>query len=195
MKFRQQGFRAAGAIVASSLALSSCSVNPDGDQLTTLGAGVQTPADAGLRPLGEANSSMKTFRPDEPSRLVVTDVRAGSHSGFDRVVFDLEGEGEPGWFIDLTKSAAQQGSGTPITFTGTSALNVNIDGTIYPFEAGRELPNLSTSEGAGNITEVISAGTFEGRSQFIVGLNNAVPYSVQVLDNPKRLVIDLVQSS
>ena len=81
------------------------------------------------------------------------------------------------------------------TFSGTSALNVNIDGTIYPHEAGREVPNLSTSEGAGNITEVISAGTFEGRSQFIVGLHSAVPYSVQVLDNPKRLVIDLVQSS
>ncbi|WP_026159258.1 AMIN-like domain-containing (lipo)protein [Corynebacterium doosanense] len=195
MKFRQRGFRATVTATAAALTLSSCSVDPGSQQLSTLGAGVQTPADAGLRPLGDANSSMKTFRPDESSRLLVTDVRTGSHSGFDRVVFDLEGEGEPGWFIDFTTSASQQGSGNPIPFTGTSALNVNIDGTVYPHEVGKEIPNLSTSEGAGNITEVISAGTFEGRSQFIVGLNSAVPYSVQVLDNPKRLVIDLVQSS
>lgn len=195
MKFRQRGFRATVAATAAALTLSSCSVDPGSQQLSTLGARVQTPADAGLRPLGDANSSMKTFRPDESSRLLVTDVRTGSHSGFDRVVFDLEGEGEPGWFIDFTTSASQQGSGNPIPFTGTSALNVNIDGTVYPHEVGKEIPNLSTSEGAGNITEVISAGTFEGRSQFIVGLNSAVPYSVQVLDNPKRLVIDLVQSS
>lgn len=138
---------------------------------------------------------MKTLRPSEPSQLIVTGVRTGSHSGFDRVVFDLEGEGNPGWFIDYTTSASQQGSGNPITFTGTTALNVNIDGTVYPHEIGKEAPNLSVTEGAGNITEVISAGTFEGRSQFIVGLNTSVPYSVQVLENPKRLVIDLVQTS
>ena len=44
------------------------------------------------------------------------------------------------------------------------------------------------------VTEVVPVGTLEGRSQFVVGLEREVPYSVQVIDEPTRLVIDLVRS-
>lgn len=195
MNFRQRAVT--GVVLASAVAscLSACSIDSGAGQLSTLGAGIQTSADAGLTPLGEADTTMKTLRPEEPSQLVVTGMRTGSHPGFDRVVFDLEGEGNPGWFIDYTASASQQGSGNPIAFEGTTALNVNIDGTVYPHEIGMQVPDLRTTGGSGNITQVISAGTFEGRSQFIVGLNKPTPYSVQILEDPKRLVIDLVQTS
>lgn len=150
-------------------------------------------ASTGPRPLGEADSSMKTLRPEVPSQLMVTGVRTGSHAGFDRVVFDLTGEGDPGWFIDYTTAPAQQGSGNTIKYEGSTALNVNIDGTVYPFDLNMEDPQIGTVQGTGNlVTEVISAGTFEGRSQFVVGLDGEHPYSVTVLQDPHRLVIDVL---
>lgn len=151
---------------------------------------------AGVAPLGDANTAMKTLRPEAPAELMVTGMRVGQHDNFERVVFDLEGTGSPGWFIDYTSKPAQQGSGNPVQVEGSTALNVNIDGTVMPFELGKEDPNLGTLPGSGGlVTEIISLGTFEGRSQFIIGLNGNHPYSVQVLEEPTRLVIDILHSS
>lgn len=173
----------AGAPPAQTMAATA-----DGKNVTSPGNATSGPV-----PLGSADASMKTLRPEAPAQLMVTDVRTGSHAGFDRVVFDLTGEGEPGWFMDYTDSPSQQGSGNPISYEGATALNVNIDGTVYPFDLGMEDPQIGTVEGAGNlVTEVISAGTFEGRSQFVIGLDGKHPYSVTVLQDPHRLVVDIL---
>lgn len=159
------------------------------------GSSETTPSapNAGMRTLGSANTNLKTQRPGEPSQLVVTAIRVGTHEGIERVVFEFTGSGEPGWFIDYTDNPVQQGSGNPVTFVGDTALNINIDGTTYPFEVGIEDPQLETVPGTGSIvTEVQSIGTFEGRSQFVVGINgSARPYSVQALNDPPRLVLDI----
>lgn len=201
-------YTALAALSISALMLAGCSngdpqangaVNSAKETVSASANGTHTDtgssgaASAGPSPLGEADAAMKTLRPEAPSQLLVTDVRTGSHSGFDRIVFDLTGDGEPGWFIDYTSSPTQQGSGNGIDYTGTIALNVNIDGTRYPFDLGLEDPQIGTVEGTGGIvTEVISAGTFEGRSQFVIGLNGTHPYSVNVLQDPHRLVVDLL---
>ena len=123
----------------------------------------------------------------------MTNVRVGTHEGFERIVFEFHGSGDPGWFIDYSDSPTQQGSGSPVEYTGDTALNINIDGTAYPFEVGIPDPRLNPVPGSGGIvTEVVSAGTFEGRSQFVVGIKgSAKPYSVQVLKDPVRLVLDI----
>ncbi|HDM2444981.1 TPA: hypothetical protein PZL09_003061, partial [Staphylococcus aureus] len=76
---------------------------------------------------------------------------------------------------------------------------VNIDGTVYPFEMDMPDPHIGTTEGTsesgGFITQVVSSGTFEGRSQFVVGMNKRHPYSVQVLRGPTRLVIDVLAAT
>ena len=41
---------------------------------------------------------------------------------------------------------------------------------------------------------VVNAGTYEGRSRVVVGLGSDLPYSVQILEHPLRLVVDIVQS-
>lgn len=136
---------------------------------------------------------MKTQRPSAPAQLAVTNVKVENHEGFDRVIFELQGTGEPGWFIDYTPTPVQQGSGSPIQFNGHTALNVNIDGTVYPFELGIENNNVGIIPGSGKtITEVHSVGTFEGRSQFVIGLNgNSRPYSVQRQADPSQITIDI----
>lgn len=164
------------------------SASTAGDDIATT-----TSTQAGIRPAGDADTAMKTLRPEAPGALAVTGVQVASHDGFDRIVFDLTGDGQPGWFIDYTDSPAQQGSGHPVTYQGSTALNFNIDGVSYPFDLGIEDPGLGTVAGAGNVTEVISVGTFEGRSQFVIGLTEQLPYSVQVLEDPQRVVVDILQ--
>ncbi|PFG27156.1 putative secreted protein [Corynebacterium renale] len=153
-----------------------------------------TESEAGIQPLGAANREMKTHRPQAPGELVVKDVRLGSHGNFDRVVFDLAGEGEPGWFITYEKFPAQQASGRLIDVPGETSLNVNIDNTTYPFTLGMESKPLGrfTSADTKVVTEVVEAGTFEARTQYVIGLKSEAPYSVQVLQDPTRLVIDIV---
>jgi len=141
--------------------------------------------------IGTADVAQKTARPDAPAMLMVESVRVAAHDGFDRVVFDLVGDGAPGWFVDYTTAPTQQGSGNPVEVQGSVALNVNIDGTTYPFELGRQDPHMGTVAGEGNVTEVVSVGTFEGRSQFVIGMKEKLPYSVEVLHDPHRLVIDV----
>lgn len=193
----------AALVASSALVLQGCSASSDDTSAPTAtvdatlsGASTSTAqnatAPAGLTPLGDANLEMKTLRPPVPSELVVTDVRVGKHDGFDRVVFEFTGNGSPGWFIDYADSPAQQGSGNPISYEGATALNVSIDGTAYPFQLDMEDPNIGTVKGAGGmVTQVVNGGTFEARSQFVVGLDGRHPYSVQVLKAPTRLVIDI----
>mgnify|MGYP007111431558 FL=1 len=123
----------------------------------------------------------------------MTDVRIGQHEGFERVVFELDGGGTPGWFVDYADTPTQQGSGKTIDHSGDTALNVNIDGVVYPFEAGKDDPRIGVVDAPteGIVTQVVNGGTFEGRRQFVIGMNARKPYSVQVLDNPTRLVVDI----
>lgn len=150
-----------------------------------------TSAQGGLTPLGDASMAEKTQRPEEPRSLVVTGVRTGTHDGFDRVVFDLEGEGTPGWFVDYTNSPTQQGSGTPIKVNGQTFLDVNIDGVVPINDSHHTTPEITTVEGTGSVTEVVNAGLSGDRAQFIVGLEKEGPYSVQILEDPLRIVIDI----
>lgn len=187
-----------GAVAMAAVLLASCADNNNAANTMNASAslaGTQstTTNKAGVTPLGDASLENKTERPSTDAQLLVTGVRVGQHDGFNRVVFDLEGTGTPGWFVDYTATPSQQGSGNPIPYMGDIALNVNIDGVTYPFEVGKEDPNLGTVPGAGGIvTEVKSVGTFEGRAQFVVGISGAkAPFSVSVLKEPTRLVVDI----
>lgn len=189
----------AGVLSVSCLAACSSPANDretrTASALPTSPSGSSASSNAGLTPLGTASLEDKTAHQSNDAQLIVTNVRVGDHDTFDRVVFDLEGTGTPGWFIETTTSPLQQGRGSVVKYSGDVALNVNIDGTVYPFELGREDPPLGVFPGTKNIiTEVNALGTFEGRSQFIVGLKGqGHPYSVQVLTEPTRLVIDILK--
>ncbi|NME88655.1 AMIN-like domain-containing (lipo)protein [Corynebacterium stationis] len=175
-------------LLTTSLTLCACSV--EGKDQVTMSASTKS----GISPLGDTNIAMKTSRPNKPAQLLVTDVRLGIHDSFERVVLDLDGNGDPGWFIDYTDKPMQQGSGALVQHDGRTTLNVNIDGTVYPHELNMEDPELHTvSSQGGFISQVISTGTYEGRSQFFICLDETRPYSVQVLEDPKRIVIDILR--
>ncbi len=151
-----------------------------------------TPSTPASRPFGTPDLAAKQRAAPAPHGLMVSRVRVGGHGGFDRVVFDFAGEGSPGWYINYTETPTQQGSGAPVDYEGEIALLVGIDGTPYPDELGLEFPDLGTTPGTGNVTEVIYTSLFEARTEFVIGVRDRLPYSVTVLENPTRLVIDIV---
>ena len=132
--------------------------------------------------------------PDDYGDLSPTDVRIGTHAGFDRVVFEFEGTGKPGWFSGYTDSPAQPGSGFPVEFAGGTALSVAIEGTPAPIDPAKQAKWIDLDArfpGAGVVTEVKVAGAFEAQSVFVIGLDKQRPYSITRLENPTRVVVDI----
>jgi hypothetical protein len=135
------------------------------------------------------------------ARLIVTDVRVGAHDGFDRIVIELAGEGEVGWFIEPTDEPRAQGSGMPIEVDGDATLLVAVRTILLPgdepdavdpatrFEADR-VPGT----GDGPVLEVVRDTLFEGIETYAIGLDEARPYRVERFADPERVVIDVESS-
>ncbi len=128
-------------------------------------------------------------------RLEVTEVRVGTHEGFDRVTFELDGDGTVGWSIGFEDEPTAQGSGAPVEVAGDTSLWVALQPLTYPEDpdAGLAAPDrIAAPEGAVVLTEVVQDTLFEGYHTFAIGLDETVPFVVERLEEPQRVVIDLV---
>ncbi|MEJ5946009.1 hypothetical protein WDZ17_11975 [Pseudokineococcus basanitobsidens] len=127
--------------------------------------------------------------------LSVVAVRSARHDGFDRVVLELAGEepGEPGWYARYVDEPTQEASGAPLDVEGDAFLELSVRGTGYPFDTGQdELLGTVPGQGTDLVREVLVGGVFEGQAQVVVGLSEEVPYVVTRLQDPPRVVLDLV---
>ena len=167
---------------------------------TTSGAAATTtPATAGDgktdAPPFPANTEPDTGQASADSFVTVTEIRTGLHDGYDRVVFEVEGTGTPGWDVRYVDQATGQGSGMVIPVEGDHILQVTITGVGYPTETGiEEYDGSAPLPGAGTdvVTEVVWDSTFEGTSVAFVGMTEDVPFRVYLLENPTRVVLDAV---
>ncbi|AIT61323.1 AMIN-like domain-containing (lipo)protein [Corynebacterium doosanense] len=124
--------------------------------------------------------------------LSIVDVRAGQHSGFDRVVIEFAGTGTPGWFASYTDEPRQQASGFPIEYQGGTAIDLMANGVALPAGPDSTFPVGPTGAAGGAVTGVSHNGIFEGQAQFVIGLDGEPrPYTVTTLENPPRLVVDI----
>lgn len=142
--------------------------------------------------MGTAALDDQHHMPERLGGLTPTDVRVGAHDGFTRVVVDLEGEGEPGWFTTYTDDPRQQASGYPVEVEGNAFLNLGIEGTPWPSTPKLEEKYMKpgVTPGTGVVSEVVYTTSFEAQTQLIIGLQKKTPYSVTFLEEPKRLVLD-----
>ncbi|TYQ14416.1 UNVERIFIED_ORG: hypothetical protein L601_000100001530 [Gordonia westfalica J30] len=141
------------------------------------------------------DSGPKAVPAGEDARLTVTDIRTGSHDGFDRVVYELGGTGVPGWHVAYVDEALQDGSGFPVDVAGEAILEVQITGSAYPFDSGVEPydgPDPIRAQPGGSVVEVRGALVFEGVTQSFIGVSEPrSPFTVNALTDPTRLVIDV----
>ncbi|MFC6014075.1 AMIN-like domain-containing (lipo)protein [Nocardia lasii] len=181
------------SIAAAAVSLSSCGADDAPTAAPTTTSTVSTFADTGGQVPTDAGPKSAAASAD--AALTVSDIRLGSHPGFDRVVFVLGGAGTPGWQVAYTDSATQDGSGRAVDVAGSSILEVRVLGSTYPFDstvppfAG---PDPVTDPGTPMITGVYQRLVYEGVTQSFVGIDAAQrPFAVSTLTDPPRLVVDI----
>ncbi|MGQ4819442.1 AMIN-like domain-containing (lipo)protein, partial [Enterococcus faecium] len=77
-----------------------------------------------------------TAEPSPDAAVTVTDVRVGRYEGFDRVVFEVDGVGLPGWDARYVPEARSAGSGSPVDVAGDAVLRLILTGVGLPGDTG-----------------------------------------------------------
>lgn len=127
--------------------------------------------------------------------VLVTDVEIGRHEAFDRVVLTLGGEGTAGWLAHYVDEAVEQGRGEPIEVPGAGVLEILLTNNGYPGDVGAEpYDGPVRLDGYDAVTEVVYGSIFEGQTQVIVGTAERLPFRVFALEDPARVVVDVVHA-
>ena len=183
---------AAGAPPPSQLVSHLTSASALVSQVTSLSSGSADSATAAC-PRGWGTGAKTSRRSVSPSTGRVTDVRAGRHACFDRLVIDLGAGTKPGYDVRYVRSVHAQGSGKVVPLRGTAKLEIDVTANAaarYPASA----KNLANVSGFRTFRQVAGAGSFEGDTEIGLGVAGKRPFRVQVLSGPgrgSRVVIDV----
>lgn len=129
----------------------------------------------------------------------ITDVRAGRHACFDRIVIDVRGNvAARGVRAEYVDRVEQDGSGEVVPLRGAAKLRVLVGHVVYDSEGKivydpRNPRELVPTRGYRTLRQVALAGSFEGMTTFGIGVARRAPYRVQILDAPSgdRIVLDV----
>jgi hypothetical protein len=153
-------------------------------------------------PSTEPSSELGPFTCDLPTegdgtvaRAQITDVRVGTHAGYDRIVIEFD-EGIPPYILDeATPPLLADPSGMEMDVAGSAfwslvlqgGTRVTVDGTESydgPTDFTPDFPALA---------QLVEAGDFEAVSSWYIALHDATCARVLTLADPARLVIDIQQ--
>lgn len=205
---RCPGMRLLAASLCASLLLSACGRGDDGPPAepigtdaapTTSGVGADPSVGPPVRPIA-AGEVADAESPGGGPPVVLTDVRLGAQPGFDRIVFEVAGEGEAGWWIGYQGDPRAQGSGNPpVGVPGEAVLSITLTNVALPGDAPPGVRPWSGPErqrlDEGTVLDTLVADTlFEGHYSFFAGLDRQRPFAVDRLDSPKLVVVDLLEA-
>jgi hypothetical protein len=128
----------------------------------------------------------------------LTNVRAGRHPGFDRLVFDLAGPVD-GYHVAYVAEVTEDGSGRVIALRGGARLQIIVVGPAHddnyqPTYRPANRRELVAVTGWSTFRQVAWAGSFEGQTTVGLGVRARLPFRVFTLDGPgagSRLVVDV----
>lgn len=127
-------------------------------------------------------------------------VRSGRHACFDRLVIDLDDVSHAaGYDVRYVSSIKGIGSGKVIPVTGGAKLQVTVNSPAYdangnPTYVPADPLKVVKVSGYDTFRQVVWAGSFEGQTQFGMGVRARLPFRTFILDGPgdgARLVIDV----
>ena len=129
------------------------------------------------------------------ARANITDVRVGTHDGYDRIVFQFRG-GIPEYAIEAaTPPFMADPSGLPLTVEGSAFVRITLRGGTKQTDTG-----ASSYSGPRNfrvafptLVNLVEAGDFEAVSNWYAGLSHTACLRVSTLSAPDRLVIDFAR--
>jgi hypothetical protein len=120
-------------------------------------------------------------------------MRFGSHDGYDRVVFQVDGD-LIGYYITYGKPPFQgEASERSVNVRGKAFVEI----ALYPVTSSDA--NIASNERYALrqsrtrrplIMDVKQVEWFEGEIRYVFGLKRRTPFRVQVFSNPTRLVVD-----
>lgn len=173
-----------------------------GDSTPTPAPGEQAARDSAAsgtepaeRPAADAGDGWVTppVRVEKPDarQAVLRDVRTARHEGYDRIVFEFEGE-VPGHTILYRDPPMACGSGDVVDVGAPAALEVAMTPAVAHDEAGRiTLGAREISPGLPVLRSARITCDFEGIVAWVLGLERRVTVRVMTLESPARLVVDL----
>jgi hypothetical protein len=129
------------------------------------------------------------------ARAQITDVRIGTHDGYDRVVFEFAG-GLPEAFLERVEPPfTQDPSGLPMEVEGSSYLRLIMRGGTKQTEDGTSSYDGPTEFDPGfpALVDLVEGGDFEAQSTWYFGLTAEPCVRVVTLDDEPRIVIDIEQ--
>jgi hypothetical protein len=126
--------------------------------------------------------------PGGPGKL--TTLRAGRHTGYDRVVFQLDGP-IPYYSVRYVPQVHLDGSGDPLRLRGAAFLEVVIRAPTHDEHYRPVLTPTRLRPDFPTLREVNAPGSFEGQTTAGIGVSYRAPFRILELTNPTRIVIDL----
>lgn len=141
-----------------------------------------------------ADTEEDTGEPAGAGQIVVADVQVSGHDGFDRVTFTIQGDGTAGWEARYTDDPRSQGTGDPVAVTGEAVLEMVITNAGFPDDVGADLfgDDPALPDGLRAVRDVVNDTFFEGRHLFFVGVDGRNAFRVRRLDDPQRVVLEIV---
>ena len=141
---------------------------------------------------------------DHRDREVVTDVRAGRHECYDRLVIDLGGQDNSfrSYDVRYVPRVTAEGSGTVVPVRGGAALQITVGAPAYdehgdPTYTPANRRELVDVRSFATFRQVAWAGTYEAQTTVGLGVRAKLPFRVFTLagapysDQGPRLVIDV----
>jgi hypothetical protein len=124
----------------------------------------------------------------------LTNVRAGRHACYDRLVLDIDAP-LAAWSVRYVDEIVQDGSGLPVPVQGGARLEVIARVNVIPTDAFF-LPDgkLIDTTGYRTFRDVVWAGSFEAVTTIGLGVRARLPFRAFVLAGPgdgSRLVVDV----
>jgi hypothetical protein len=130
------------------------------------------------------------------SSLVGREIRTGAHPCFERVVLELQGEGEmPGYRVGYVADPVKLSpSDIEVDIAGDATLVLSVAAWMTTMEGeGYDGPDRITPTNVDTIDELRLIENFEGMHQWAIGLDRERPFSVTTLDDPPRIVVDIAR--
>ena len=122
----------------------------------------------------------------------VTGVRAGQHTCFDRLVFDVNpGRGTLGYNVRYVSAVTSPGSGMPVAVSGGAKIQITVNA---PSTLGMSTRNFY---GWRTFRQLKNVGSFEGYTDYGLGVRARLPMRAFVLsdaDGGRRLVVDVAHA-
>ena len=169
--------RAAVAVVAAALAVPAAVAATSGTASAASYCGITW------------GSTAKGTSPAQLWTGKVTGVRAGQHTCFDRLVFDVDpGRGTLGYSVRYVSAVTSPGSGMPVAVSGGAKIQITVNA---PSTLGM---STRTFSGWRTFRQLKNIGSYEGYTDYGLGVRARLPMRAFVLndaDGGRRLVVDV----